>query len=277
MNDGFGTRVLNPTTGEATFILNAQMQTLNTDISPFIDISRMGFLTVHNRINDLGLSNNQLTLVSGGSGYANSADVTVTISGGGGAGATAEANVVAGAITSVSIVDPGSNYTGTPTVTITSGSGGGSGASVIATGETSKRGGPAAARYISRRVTLNDGFDSGDLRVYLTAYKPSASQIYVYVKMLSSSDTDIFDDKEWQLLTPLGNANFVSSNANDYRELTFAPGSNGIASNSITYISDGVTYNTFRTFAIKIVFSSTNSANVPKVRDLRAIAIPAGD
>ena len=277
MNDGFGTRVLNPTTGEATFILNAQMQTLNTDISPFIDISRMGFLTVHNRINDLGLSNNQLTLVSGGSGYANSADVTVTISGGGGAGATAEANVVAGAITSVSIVDPGSNYTGTPTVTITSGSGGGSGASVIATGETSKRGGPAAARYISRRVTLNDGFDSGDLRVYLTAYKPSASQIYVYVKMLSSSDTDIFDDKEWQLLTPLGNANFVSSNANDYRELTFAPGSNGIVSNSITYISDGVTYNTFRTFAIKIVFSSTNSANVPKVRDLRAIAIPAGD
>jgi hypothetical protein len=277
MNDGFGTRVLNPETGETTFILNAQMQTLNADVSPFIDISRMGFLAVHNIINDLGLSNNQLTLVSGGSGYANSTDVTVTISGGGGSGATAEANVVGGIIDAVYVVDPGSNYTGTPTVTITPGSGGGSGASVIATGETSKRGGPAAARYISRRVTLNDGFDSGDLRVYLTAYKPSASQIYVYAKMLSSSDPDIFDDKEWQLLTPLGNANFVSSNASDYRELTFAPGENGIASNSISYTSNGVTYNTFRTFAIKIVFSSTNSANVPKVRDLRAIAIPAGD
>jgi hypothetical protein len=277
MNDGFGTRVLNPSTGESTFILNAQMQTLNADISPFIDISRMGFLAVNNRVNDLGLSNNQLTLVSGGSGYANSTDVVVTITGGNGAGATAEANVVAGSIVSVSIVDPGSGYTGTPTVTVTSGSGGGSGAQIIATGETSKRGGPASARYISRRVTLNDGFDSGDLRVYLTAYKPSGSQIYVYAKLLSSSDPDIFDDKEWQLLTPLGNANFVSSNANDYRELLFAPGVNGIADNSISYTSDGVTYNTFRTFAIKIVFSSTNSANVPKVRDLRAIALPAGD
>jgi hypothetical protein len=277
MNDGFGTRILNPETGDSTFILNAQMQTLNADISPFIDISRMGFLAVNNRVNDLGLSNNQLTIISGGSGYANSTDVNITITGGGGAGATAEANVVGGVIDAVYIVDPGSSYTQTPTVVVTPGSGGGSGAQINVTSETSKRGGPAAARYISRRVTLNDGFDSGDLRVYLTTYKPSGSQIYVYVKILSSSDSDIFDDKEWQLLTPLGNANFVSTNANDYRELLFAPGINGIEENAITYTSNGVTYNTFRTFAIKIVFSSTNSANVPKVRDLRAIAIPSGD
>jgi hypothetical protein len=275
MNDGSGTRILNPSTGEQTFILNALMQTTSGEVSPFIDISRLGFLAVNNRINNLGLSNNQIVVTNGGSGYAAPEDVSITISGGGGSGATAEAVVSEGAVQSIYIVDEGSGYTGTPTITINSITGGG--AEAVAIGETSKRGGPAAARYVSRRVTLNDGFDSGDIRVYVTAYRPKESQIYVYVKLLSASDTDVFDDKEWQLLTPLGNANFVSANANDYRELIFAPGINGVADNSISYTSNGVTYNTFRTFAVKIVMAGTNTADVPKIRDLRAIALPAGE
>jgi len=274
MNDGNGTRILNPSTGEATFILNALMQTTSAEVSPFIDISRLGFLAVNNRINDLGLSNNDIVLINGGSGYATASDVSIQISGGGGSGALAEAVVELGAITAINIVDAGSRYTGTPTVTISSITG--SGAQAVVIGENSRRGGPAAARYISRRVTLNDGFDSGDIRVYLTAYRPKESNIYVYVKLLSTSDPETFDEKEWQLLTPLGNANFVSSSSNDYRELIFAPGQNGVAQNSISYTSKDVTYTTFRTFAVKIVMSSTNSADVPKIRDLRAIAIPSG-
>jgi hypothetical protein len=277
MYDGGGTRALIPTTGDSTFLLQAQMSTRNSAVSPFIDSTRMGFLAVNNKINDLELSNTDIVLVSGGSGYANSTDVTITISGGGGSGATAEANVVGGTIEEITIVDPGSGYTGTPTLTITPGSGGGSGAEAIILGETSRRGGPAKARYISRRVTLNDGFDSGDIRVYLTAYKPIDSDIYVYIKYLSSSDSDIFDDKEWQLLTQLGNANFVSINNSDYRELTFAPGENGIPSNQISYTSNGVTYNTFRTFSVKIVMAGESTVEVPKIRDLRVIALPAGN
>jgi hypothetical protein len=100
--------------------------------------------------------------------------------------------------------------------------------------------------------------------------------IHVYGKLLSSSDPEIFDEKEWQLLTELGNANFVSLNSNDYRELVFAPGTNGITNNSVTYTSGSSTFNTFRTFAIKIVMSGTSSVDVPKVRDLRVIALPAG-
>jgi hypothetical protein len=276
MNDGNGTRILNPSTGESTFILNALMQTTSGEVSPFIDISRLGFLAVNNRINDLELSNNDVVIVNGGFGYANSADVLVSITGGGGSGASAEAIVEGGVITSVNIVDPGSGYTGSPTVNISTISGGGSGAQVVIIGENAKRGGPAKARYISRRVTLNDGFDSGDIRIYLTAYKPKESQIYVYVKLLSTSDPETFDDKEWQLMTQLGNANFVSTNNNNYRELLFAPGQNGVAQNSISYTTNDVTYTTFRTFAVKIVMATTNSVDVPKIRDLRAIAIPSG-
>ena len=275
MNDGFGTRIFDPATGNSTFQLTAALNNLSSEISPFIDVSRMGFLAVNNRINNLGLSNNNIIVTNVGNGYANASDVTITISGGNGSGASAEANVVSNTIDKITIVDPGSYYTGTPTITITSGSGGGANATAIITGETSKKGGPAAARYISRRVTLNDGFDSGDLRVYLTAYRPKESNIYVYVKLLSVSDPDTFEDREWQLLTQVGNANFVSTNANDYREIIFAPGEDGIPSNSVSYTSNGVSYDTFRTFAIKIVMAGTNSADVPKLRDMRAIAIPA--
>ena len=277
MNDGGGTRALLPTTGSETFLLQSQMGTSNPDVSPFIDTTRLGFLAVNNRINNLQLSNDDIVIVNSGSGYANSTDVTVTISGGGGSGATAEANVVANTIDAIYIVDPGFGYTGTPTITITPGSGGGSDAEAIIVGETSKRGGPALAKYISRRVTLNDGFDSGDLRVYLTAYKPVGSNIHLYVKLLSGSDSDIFDEKEWQLLTQLGNANFVSINRSDYRELTFAPGINGIPSNGISYTAGNTTFTSFKTFAVKIVMTSENTVDVPKIRDLRVIAIPEGN
>jgi hypothetical protein len=272
--DGFGTRVFNPTTGNTTFVLNAVLDNLTSEVTPFLDISRMGFLAVNNKINNLGLSNTDIVVANTGSGYANTDDVTITITGGGGSGAAAHANVVNGTIDFVYIEDTGSSYTGTPTITVTPGSGGGSGANVIAIGETSPKGGPALARYITRSVTLNDGFDSGDLRVYLTAYRPKESQILVYVKMLSISDPDTFEDKGWTLLTQLGGANFVSSNSNDYRELLFAPGTFGVADNLIEYTSNGVPYDTFRTFAIKIVMAGTNSADVPRIRDLRVIALP---
>lgn len=272
--DGYGTRVFNPSTGNSTFVLNAVLNNLTSEVTPFLDISRMGFLAVNNQINNLNLSNNQIIVVNGGSGYANSDDVTVTISGGGGSGALLRANVVNGNVVSVYVQDTGSLYTGTPTITLTPGSGGGSGANVIAVGETSPKGGPALARYITRSVTLNDGFDSGDLRVYITAYRPKESYIFVYAKLLSVSDSETFDDKGWTLLTQISNSNFVSTNPNDYRELTFAPGMNGVANNSVSYESNGSVYDTFRTFAIKIVMAGTNTADVPKIRDLRIIALP---
>ena len=58
--------------------------------------------------------------------------------------------------------------------------------------------------------------------------------------------------------------------------MTFAPGTDEIASNKISYTNDaGIPYNTYKTFAIKIVMSSDITFDVPKIRDLRAIALPA--
>jgi hypothetical protein len=130
---------------------------------------------------------------------------------------------------------------------------------------------------MTRKVTLADGFDSGDLRVYLTAYKPSGSNIHVYYKLLSKSDDDLFDDKNYQLMTEIGNPNFVSTNYFDYRELKFAPGENGVADNSVSYDTDATSFFSFRTFAIKIVIRGTSTTDVPKIKDVRVIALPAGN
>jgi len=271
MNDGVGRRVL--TTSNSSFTVQATMATTDPAVSPVIDTTRFGIIAVENIINNLPLANSGFVITNGGSGYSSGSPPTVTITGGNGSDATARASVTgAGVIDAIVLTnDGGSGYTTSPTITIGSGS-----ATVTYNGEDKKSGGNSDVRYITRRVTLADGFDSGDLRVYLTAYKPSGSNIYVYYKLLSQSDPDDFDDKNYQLMTELGNENFASINSTDYRELTFAPGTGGVANNQISYTSGSTSYRSFRTFAIKVVLAGTSPVDVPKVRDFRAIALPEG-
>ena len=276
MDDGNGRRILNPTTGNTTFILKATMSTSNPAISPILDTTRFGGIFVDNYINNLPLLNSGFVVANTGSGYANSSDVTVTISGGGGSGATATANVVSNAVVGIIVTNGGSGYTTSPTITISAPPvpSGNTTAVVTYNGEDSKSGGNSAVRYLTRKVTLADGFDSGDLRVYLTGYKPSGSSIYVYYKLLSSSDGDIFDNKNYQLMTQLGNANFVSTSKTDFRELAFAPGVSGAANNTVSYTSGSTAFNSFKTFAIKVVMTSSDHTYTPYVDDLRVIALP---
>jgi hypothetical protein len=277
MTDGFGRRVLNPTTGNTTFIVNATMATSNPDIAPFIDTSRMSMIAVENIINNLPLSNSDIVISNGGTGYSTNANAVVTITGGGGSGATASAVVTNNVVTSVFLTNAGSGYETSPTITIVdANTTPGTGVTVTYNGEDKKSGGNANVRYITRKVNLADGFDSGDLRVYLTAYRPPGSNIRVYFKVLSISDPDIFEEKNYQLMTQLNNTNFVSNDYNDYREFSFSPGVAGTANNSISYTSGTTSFSNFRTFAIKIVLSGESTTDVPKVRDFRATALPAG-
>jgi hypothetical protein len=270
--------VLNPTTGNTTYILKATMSTTNPDISPTLDITRFGVIFVDNNINNLPLLNSNFAITTIGSGYTGNTAVTISGGGGSGANAFAVANVTTGNITSIVVDVGGSGYTSSPTITINAPpvAGGNTTAVVTYNGEDKKSGGNSAVRYMTRKVTLADGFDSGDLRVYLTGYKPSGSSIHVYYKILSSSDGEIFDDKNYQLMTQLGNPNFVSTSYNDFRELAFAPGSSGAANNTISYTSGSTAFNTFKTFAIKVVLSGSDTTDVPRIRDLRAIALPSG-
>jgi hypothetical protein len=151
-------------------------------------------------------------------------------------------------------------------------------------------GGRAKARYISKKVVLADGQEAEDLRVYLTAYKPSGSDVHVYYKVLNGEDSDTFDQSRWipmQRVTSEGfTANAVyssSSNRNDFLELVYdvPQYSNGYRSGANTSNDNILEYrNTararfvgFKYFAVKIVLVNQNSSNPPRVKDLRAIAL----
>ena len=131
-------------------------------------------------------------------------------------------------------------------------------------------GGDALARYITRRVTLKDGFDATSLKVYLTANRPANSRVFVYYKVLSQFDDTLFDDRPWTLMNETSNSNSVSASVeeNDYLELEFVPGAG-----NTDYVSGTVTYDSFKTFAVKIVMISPTTTSVPLIKDLQAIAL----
>ena len=179
-----------------------------------------------------------------------------------------------GAISKVYSTYPGSGYLTTPTITI-------NGAntypgSISVSGETSAHGGNSYSKYFTKKVVLTAGNDSGDLRVFYTAYKPFGTNVYIYYKILSSNDSQSFDSGNWQLMTQTTGVAYSSSQS-DLIEFECAPGINGKPYNSISYTNaNGVTYNSFIQFAIKVVLASTDTTNVPFLTDIRALALPSG-
>jgi hypothetical protein len=185
--------------------------------------------------------------------------------------------VVAGVIDKIYITSPGSGYISTPTITITdANTTSGTGAFANIAGETSASGGPALAKYVTKKVVLDAGFDSGDLNVYLTAYRPVNTDINVYYKILNRNDVQTFESGNWQLMTKINSSGSTySQSRTDLHEYAFAPGTLGTDQGYISYTStNGQTYTTFSQFAIKVVFTTTDNTAVPFATDLRAIALP---
>jgi hypothetical protein len=282
LNDGRGERVLLANT-DNSFSLYAQMSSVDSSVSPVISDAGLTTYAINWNINNCELSNSLITVTNGGTGYSSilSGNTTVTISaptGIGGTQATAAANVVNGVIDYIYITNSGSGYITTPRITIADANTiPGTNATAIITGETSSFGGPAVTKYVTKKVALDAGFDSGDLSVYLTAYRPVNTDINVYYKILNRSDTMQFNDSSWQLMTKVNSSNSTfSQTRNDMYEYTFAPGTNGTANGAVSYTSTtGQTYTTFSQFAIKVILTTTDKTAVPFVSDMRAIALPS--
>jgi hypothetical protein len=277
LNDGLGERVL-VANSNTSFSLFANMTTVDDAVSPMISDDGLGVYTISWSINNMELYNDIITVSNGGSGY-NVNTTSVTITSNSGSGATATANVVGGVIRNINITNGGSGYITTPIITVTdANSAPGTGATIVVSGETSPSGGNALARYITKKVILDQGFDSGDLRVYFTAYRPVNTNIHVYYKVLSRSDTQTFDSGNWQLMTLINNTDSLYSQTRDGTyEFVAAPGVGSVAQNYIEYASNvtGQTYNNFSQFQIKVVLTSSDNTFVPYLSDIRAIALPS--
>ena len=146
--------------------------------------------------------------------------------------------------------------------------------------------------FRSKTVTLADGQDAEDLRVYLTAYKPNGSNIYVYYKAVHADDSDSLSQSRWipmDLDTGQGFTSATTYSSSEDKdnllELVYKPPT--YTANSTNYFfgtdsgtgvikyrnTSGATFSGFKYFAIKIVMVNSTSTNPPRVKDLRAIAL----
>lgn len=252
----------------AYFRLIGTLETSNTHVSPILDEQAVSLIAITNQVNNLGMSSNNLVIVDSGSGYANTDTLTISDGNGSGANVFVTTNN-SGAIVGFDVQATGSGYVETPTISINTS--GGSNANVVAIGETSREGGNAIARYITRRVTLADGFNSNDLQVRFNGYRSQESEFEVYFKVISEDDEENFDQKNYVRMELKPENDIDSVGLNDFREYVFVP-----EVSPITYTNNqGIEFADFNTFAIKIVLRSTNQCyyKTPRIRDLKVMAL----
>ena len=281
LDDGLGSRILK-TNSNSSFVLTATLSSTDSNVSPILADDGITLYNIRYAINNMGISNPVISIANQGTGY-NVLTTTVTISAPDIGSNTANLGfgISNGAISNVYVTYGGSGYLTTPTITVSDPTtrGSNANASIIVDGESAPTGGNGLAKYYTKKVVLAPGQDAGDLRVFLTAYKPTAANIYVYYKILSSQDTQKFESGGWQLMTQVGGQNVFSTDRNDFIEYQYAPGifTSGTANNFIQYTSSsGQVYNKFIAFAIKVVMASSDTTKSPIVNSLIAMALPSG-
>jgi hypothetical protein len=126
--------------------------------------------------------------------------------------------------------------------------------------------GSAFAKYTTKPVTLNDGFDADGITVYVDVNKPLGTQIEIFYRILNKYDSSVeFENSNWYKMTKKSiDAN--SQLSSDYVEETYED-------LNINYVGkNGQVYTTFDRLAVKVVFYSEDPTKVPTIKNLRIIA-----
>lgn len=207
--------------------------------------------------------------------YATYANAVITISGSdAGASATAigvvkglSSSNTSGILDRIVLTSPGSGYLTSPTISANGANT--TNATIVYRGEDWLTGGNASTRYIIKPVTLADGFEARDLRVYFDAVRPAGANFYVYYRILGANDdASTLDRQSWRLMYQDTPNAAISTYPGQFREFTFST-----LNNNASDASDAS--ERFRSFAVKIVMASENTAGriIPAVRNFRAIAL----
>jgi len=151
-------------------------------------------------------------------------------------------------------------------------------------------GGGAMARYITRKITLADGQDAEDIRVYVTAYRPPGSDVLAYYKVLHREDSDTFNEATWIPMSIASEEGVTAStvyssseNQDDFKEYvygiptygnTYKSGANTTNSSILEYRnSEGARFVGFKYLSIKVVLTNTTTTRPPRMDDIRVIAL----
>jgi hypothetical protein len=185
--------------GNKSLILNCTLSSDNTDVSPVIDIGRMSFVAVGNKLNNIDSSSD---------------------------------------------VYPTSDYISS----------------------TDPDGDSNAAIYLTKKITLENAATA--LKVFFAAYRHSSAEIKVYYKILRTDDASDFDDLSYEAFNTDGSPDVAvisSTTKSNLQQYVYTAG--------ITDDGAGTPLNDFISFQIKIVMQGTNTAEPPKIKELRCIAL----
>jgi hypothetical protein len=295
-----------------SYILTTELTTTDPDISPVVNYDRLAAHLTTFYINNGGLSNTLISITNAGSGYnaitstasanvhgstmdslnvfaqlyretylANSANVglySARVYGGGGIGCIgfAVANTDgSNTIDHIVLASGGGGFVETPTIAIASGNATSyTQAYASINGETDQKGGNMLARYITREVVLEEGFESGDLRVFMDVIRPAVTDVQVYYKIVSGDDVETISSKRWRRMGKV--KDIASKDGRTLIGLEFRP---SLVENRISYVENGTNYpigGTFKSFQIKVCLMSADPSVVPKIKNLRITAIPEG-
>lgn len=135
--------------------------------------------------------------------------------------------------------------------------------------------GIARARYVSKIVTLEPGFDSNGIEVRIDVNRKVGTDIEVYAKVLGANDPESFAKRPWKrlrLVSNDGTKEFVGYSETKYVTEYYQALTPNLEYEGATL--DGVPglYKDFNRYMIKVVFYSNNPVFVPKIRNLFASA-----
>jgi uncharacterized alkaline shock family protein YloU len=131
------------------------------------------------------------------------------------------------------------------------------------------------SKYISKTVELAESLDAEDLQVYVTGYRPSGTDIKVFIKPQAAEDPTTFDTNDWIELELTEGVNVFSSisNQSDFREYVYRVSDTDKTFGVLTYSNDISTFEGYRRFAIKIELHSDSIYKAPRLLDYRGIAL----
>ena len=129
--------------------------------------------------------------------------------------------------------------------------------------------------YISKTVELSADLDAEDLNVILTGYRPTNTDIKVYIKAQSPFDGAALSTVPWTELELFEGVGIFSNKTNirDYKEFKYRIADANKNAGVYEYTSSNGTFTEFRRFKVKIELLSSNIHNAPTLKDYRAIAL----
>ena len=266
-----------PTTQGYSAILQATMNTLNSFVSPMIDSQRVSLCMVANRIDNLAEDDvndsafDDRTAVSADTNIAFNTSGTITTTN---SDARADFDTldigkyitVTGASNSNNnkkyLIEDYSNDGTTATLTVTPVPGTTEAATASVTivqhekylHDVAPSGASNLANYVTRRFTLEN--PSTAIKILYEMNRPAGCTMDVYYKVLDDGAEKSFD-----------NIPYTKTNT----ELSDSPDDNPEVFRERTHLIENL--NDFSAVAVKFVFKSTNTAFVPKIKNLRVIAL----